>query len=246
MNILVTGDMGFIGSYLRKRLETYGHTVIGFDLQRGQDVSDIKVRTLLNCDYVVHLAAFADVRNSLKEPDLYWDNNVEKTRELQDKCERAQVPLIYASSSCVHQWHLSPYGTSKKINEATARPGQIGLRFTTVFGDGCREGMLYDRIKNNTLKSITNHTRDFIHVDDVVNAIVVLIRHRNQQEKLKPVYDIGRGIGVYLPDLINSLGMNIPVVDGLPCEAKDNTCDPRNMQELGWLATKNFFDYVRS
>lgn len=243
---MITGDMGFIGLHLRARLETYGHKVIGIDHKRDQDVSDIKIRTLIDCDYVVHLAAFADVRNSLKEPDLYWHNNVTLTTDLQRKCEKAQVPLIYASSSCVHQWHLSPYGTSKKINEETARPGQIGLRFTTVFGDGCREGMLFDRIKNNTLETITNHTRDFIHVDDVVTAIVVAIRHRNRQGDLKPVYEVGRGIGVYLPDLINKeLGMNIPVVDGLPCEAEDNTCDPIAMQELGWIANKNFIDYVR-
>ena len=33
---------------------------------------------IFQIDYVIHLAAYADVRQSLKEPEKYWTNNVEK------------------------------------------------------------------------------------------------------------------------------------------------------------------------
>jgi nucleoside-diphosphate-sugar epimerase len=130
------------------------------------------------------------------------------------------------------------------VNEQTAFENQVGLRFTTVYGDGCREGMLFDRIKHRTLTSITNHIRDFVHVEDVVDAITVFI---NQGlEGKKAFYDVGTGIGMRVNEIVNDhLNMNVPVNDGLPCEAKNNTCDPRNMQELGWLASKNFMDYVK-
>lgn len=244
MKVLVTGSHGFIGSYLVRHLRNLGHEAICVDLKIGKDVWEIKKRDLLEVGFVVHLAAFADVRRSLEEPDLYFHNNIRMTKDLQEKCHDTKTPMLYASSSCVHKWFLSPYGTSKMVNEQTAFENQIGLRFTTVYGDGCREGMLFDRIKNRTLTSITNHIRDFIHVEDVVDAIMVFIEQGLDGKR--PVYDIGTGISIKVDEMVNNyLGMNVPVVNGLPCEAQDNTCDPRNMQELGWLATKNFIDYVR-
>ena len=77
---------------------------------------------------------------------------------------------MYASSSCIHNWWLSPYGTSKKVNEETAFDKQVGLRFTTVYGDGARESMLIGKLLDGSIGYLTRHVRDFIHVDDVVEA----------------------------------------------------------------------------
>jgi nucleoside-diphosphate-sugar epimerase len=42
MTILVTGDEGFIGSHLKRRLNDLWHDVIGMDLKSGLDICDRK------------------------------------------------------------------------------------------------------------------------------------------------------------------------------------------------------------
>ena len=232
MKIALTGSRGFIGSHLKVRLEKEGHQVVEWDL-RQDPPQCIKDFNPYDCDYVIHLAAYADVRRSLDEPDLYWENNVENTKIIQRICHQNDIPLLYASSSCIHNWSLSPYGTSKKINELTAFGNQVALRFTTVYGDGARESMLIGKLLDGSIKYLTRHTRDFIHVTDVVEAITVIMSH--DISTLKPAYDIGTGVGNVVEELGALTGWEgIEVRDGDPCEAIDNTADITDIRALGW------------
>ena len=61
---------------------------------------------------------------------------------------------------------------SKYSLERIAPENSLGMRFTTVYGPNARESMLIPRILRNDVPYInTNHSRDFIHVDDLVRAI---------------------------------------------------------------------------
>ena len=52
--------------------------------------------------------------------------------------------------------------------EQLEHPNSLGLRFTTVYGPGARETMLIPKILKNDIDYLNvNHSRDFIHVDDV-------------------------------------------------------------------------------
>ena len=159
MKIALTGSRGFIGGHLMKRLLKEGHEVVEWDL-RQDPPKCIKDFDIFQIDYVIHLAAYADVRQSLKEPEKYWTNNVENTTRIQKICHYNNIPLLYASSSCIHNWWLSPYGISKKVNEETAFEGQVGLRFTTVYGDGARESMLIGKLLDGSISYLTRHVRD--------------------------------------------------------------------------------------
>ena len=121
MKVAITGSRGFIGSHLKTKLELEGHEVVEWDL-RQEPSKDIEDFSPGDVTHVVHLAAYADVRQSLKEPQKYWTNNVENTTRIQLICHHNNIPLLYASSSCIHQWWLSPYGTSKKVNEENLKP----------------------------------------------------------------------------------------------------------------------------
>lgn len=251
-HVTVTGSKGFIGSHLKNRLLGDGYEVGEWDRSLGKDVSNFDIEmicgtpvTAYETDIVVHLAASADVRKSIEEPDHYWENNVMNTKRVQDICYELKIPLIYASSSCIHAWSLSPYGTSKKINELTAHPGQIGLRFTTVYGPGARDTMLIPRILNNTLKYATNHRRDFIYINDVIDAIMVFINDKNSMKGYLPAYDIGTGRGVVVNELVSDLGYkDIPFQEGDPCEAPDNTANITDMKSLGWEPKTDIGDYM--
>lgn len=247
MNIAITGSSGFIGHHLKHYLELDGHHIIPWDRNIDRDISDFEIE---DAEFVIHLAADADVRRSIEEPDLYWDNNVTPTTRIQRLCHAANVPLLYASSSCIHQWHKSPYGISKKVNEETAFPGQVGLRFTTVYGDGARDSMFVGKLMRGELKYATNHVRDFIHVDDVVQAIdLIMLRilepHLFEGIPLRAAYDIGCGIGNTVSEVAR---IRMPGVDHKPgdtCEAQDNTADITYIQELGFKPTINVLDYVQ-
>ena len=80
MKVLVTGHRGFIGRYVfadwRREL---GFEVHGID--KPDDVGNFK-----GGDYglVIHLAAWADIRESLEKPEEYYINNVVKAKPIFD------------------------------------------------------------------------------------------------------------------------------------------------------------------
>ena len=242
MKVAITGSRGFIGGHLKTRLEKEGHEIVEWDLKQNPPKC-IKDFDINDISYVIHLAAYADVRKSLEEPQMYWKNNVENTTRIQKICGYNNIPLLYASSSCIHNWWLSPYGIIKKVNEETPFDHQVGLRFTTVYGDGARQSMLIGKLIDGTIGYLTRHIRDFVHVSDVVDAIVLLMS--KDIRSLKPAYDIGTGTGHVVEDLGLLAGWEgIEVTDGDPCEAQDNTADITDMKALGWEPKVKVEEYL--
>ena len=103
MNVLVTGSAGFIGSYLIKELLSQNYNVTGIDNLNDYYDIDLKLARLSNLkkigfkfykidinnikvlknfifkhdvDIIIHLAAQAGVRYSIKNPQAYFDNNI--------------------------------------------------------------------------------------------------------------------------------------------------------------------------
>jgi len=240
MKVSVTGSKGFIGSRLTQLLRDLGHDVIEWDRNISKN-RDISMWEPEGCDAVVHLAGYANVRNSLKEPEKYWYNNVELSKRLFNLASLYEMRIIYASSSCAKKWWLSPYGTSKKAMEEVAPKRSLGMRFTTVYGPGSRGDMLIGRIRDKTLKYVTNHTRDFIHVDDICNAIIKSLGN----SELNGIVDVGTGIGVKINELASSFDINVPLKDGDPCEASENVADIEVLVKTGWRPKYNVKEYIK-
>lgn len=234
MKVVVTGSSGFIGHHLCNSLMNDGYEIERWDKSVERDIKDFK----LNFDdqYVIHLAAIADVRRSIKYPEEYWLNNVTYTKNIQQECYEKSVPLIYASSSCAKKWWLSPYGTSKRVTEETARDNQIGLRFTTVYGDGARSSMFMERMRTGNIEYVTKHIRDFIHVSDVVDAIRLLMNKTMEKSLMNydGVYDVGTGEGVVVSELAKIGGYDLPIKEGNDCEAWENIADSERLRNMGW------------
>src|SRR5260370_19175942 len=118
MAILVTGGAGYIGSVVADLLHSRGEQVVVLDnLSRGHrqaipsDVpfypGDIGDRQLLgriagkhDLDACLHFAAFAYVGESVSDPGLYFQNNLQQGIALIDELKQAGVRRIVFSSSC--------------------------------------------------------------------------------------------------------------------------------------------------
>ena len=167
--ILVTGHRGFIGRYVfADWRRTHGYLVKGID--HPDDIVDFEPD-----DYqlVIHLAAWADIRESMERPEAYYVNNVAKAKPIFDWCAKTKTRLLYASSSAVdgNYWE-NPYAMSKWVNEQMAPANSAGMRFTTVYGPDSRNNMLYGMLKDGTAKYITNHKSIFLFIKNIYFSLI--------------------------------------------------------------------------
>jgi UDP-glucuronate 4-epimerase len=230
--VLVTGAAGFIGSFVAARLAAEGLDVIGCDNFNSYYTPKLKhdrVHALLGpaqveCrqveladaaqvkklfeefrpSLVVHLAAQAGVRYSLKNPSAYIQSNVVAFGHLLEACEKNQVQhLLYASSSSVYGANAKvPFHEDDKVDEpvslyaATKRADELmaysyshlygmpitGLRFFTVYGPWGRPDMAYFSFTEKMLLGETIPVfaegklhRDFTYIDDIVEGVLRLL-----------------------------------------------------------------------
>ena len=228
MNILITGNKGFVGSALQKRLEKLGHNIQGIDIKDGSQFDLLHYTNWpKEIDLVIHLAGKSGVRESHKDPASYWFHNVEASRKLFERY--ADTRIIYASSSTAYEPDLNPYAASKYVLEELAEryPNTLGMRFHTVYSADCpRENMFFKKLFNGTLEYTTKHYRDFVHLEDVLDAIEILI----VKDHVKGVLDIGTGNPVRIQDLAPDL----PVRLNTPGEREWTCANIEQMKALGW------------
>lgn len=256
MKILITGAAGMIGFHSAMQFRKAGHEVIGVDnfndyyevqLKKDRakilkeeydvDILPLDIKDVVwgdathNMDVVVHLAAYANPRHALAEPQPYIDTNITGTQRLIEGCELTETPVVYASSSCVmHGQPLpwtehdkgahqnNPYGWSKYVNECqfahSQVPASVGLRFFTVYGPYGRPDMALfkftDGIVNQTAIDVYNYgdmKRDFTYVDDIVQGVelVTYAMMDKKIEKTHDIFNIGYGQQVQLMDFIHRI-----------------------------------------
>lgn len=233
MRIFITGTSGFIGFHLAKKLLDNGHIVFGFDVMndyydvnlkknrnkillkykkyyflKGNIENYNKLKTVITKfkpEIIIHLAAQAGVRYSLKNPDKYLKSNLKGTFNILEVSRIIKIKhLIIGSSSSVYgankkfpfkEIHktdnqISFYAATKKSTESMAHSYSslwkipiTSLRFFTVYGPWGRPDMAYfkftQKIINNKIIEIYNKGkmfRDYTYIDDIINGIYLLLK----------------------------------------------------------------------
>jgi nucleoside-diphosphate-sugar epimerase len=230
MKILITGHEGFIGSNLYHYLIEKNYVVIGLDIKSG---NDILTCNLPDCDIVIHLAGVGGVRESIDDPAKYWQNNVEGTKRILD--HYSNIRVLVASSSSQYEPYLNPYAASKHIIEKILHSNVCFMRFHTVYGPVPRQGMFFDKLINNTLEYVTTHERDFVHIDDVCEAILLLLK----SNIVGPI-DVGSGHSIKISDIIQ----NLPIKDNPPYERKKTLANINLLTSLGFSPKHNVKDFI--
>jgi len=231
---MLTGHRGFIGTELLKRL-TKNHSVVGFDLVDGQDLLTVPLKERF--DLIIHLAGVAGLRDSFEDPKSYWYNNVEVMKRLLSIYGN-NTRILYASSSSAAEPELNPYAASKFLMEIAAAnyTNTLGMRFHTVYSANPRKGMFMQKLINNELEYTTNHYRDFIHLEDLCDAIELLI-----QSDFTDIIDIGTGN----PVLVSELAPTYPVKAATYGERQETRANTDKMESLGFRPKYDIQKFIK-
>jgi len=193
------------------------------------DIRDHKLLEKLVNDTtnVFHEAALASVQQSFNMKDEYFDVNVNGTENIFKLAKEYGFKVVYASSSSVYgnpknipikesdnRKPINPYAQTKLDGEYLAKKYSdmgvhiIGLRYFNVFGR--RQSKEYagviklflQRIQQKKSPKINGdglQTRDFVYIDDVVQANVLAmdsdINHK--------FFNVGSGLPISILDLAN-------------------------------------------
>ena len=259
MKILITGHKGYIGSKLYKKCLELGYYVKGIDLKDGEDILNCLPNE--SFDYVFHMAALPRVEYSVLNPSYTMKQNVLVTSVLLEWSRKNNVKrIIFSSSSAVYgdtqdkTEPKSPYGLHKLISELECRLyselynlDTVCLRYFNVYSEDQLFGGSYstaicawmEMIRTNKSLRIDGdgeQTRDFIHVNDVVEANIFCINYKDKFNG--NYYNIGSGKSIslnYIKDYINKYNkvewnMSQPRIG----DVKNTKADITKMLELGW------------
>ena len=171
--IIVTGEAGFIGSCLVRTLNDYGYNnlILADDfsdenknknLEGKQYTEKVERMDLIqwissnndSIDFVLHIGARTDTTEF--DQAIFYELNLNYSKNLWEKCANYQTPLIYASSAATYGMGqfgfddnhetieklqpLNPYGQSKNdfdkwvLRQNAKPPFWAGFKFFNVFG----------------------------------------------------------------------------------------------------------------
>lgn len=227
--VLITGHLGFVGKALTKQLKEK-YNVIGLDRKNG---NDILFCDLPDCDIVVHLAARTGVRESLLDHKDYWQVNVDGSKRILSHYHDKRV--LVASSSSQYEPHLNPYAASKHIMETIPHDNVCWMRFHTIYSSEPRSGMFFDKLFNRELEYVTDHERDFIHVDDICKAIELLLEH-----SFTGPLDVGTGKTIKISDICPTL----PIKNNTKYERTKTKADITTLSSFGFVPSVDIEEFI--
>lgn len=163
--ILVTGGLGYIGSHtvvelinagfkpviidnlsnssldVLQRIEKITDTRIQFekfDLRVKNDVTDF-FRENKEIEGIIHFAASKAVEESVRNPLLYYENNLHTLVYLLQECENQEIKNFIFSSSCTvyGEPDLLPITESAPVKEATSPYGNTKQISEEILRDTC-------------------------------------------------------------------------------------------------------------
>ena len=258
MRVMITGSSGYIGRKLDEALDAKGgDEIYTFDEpdmskweSRFEEAFDERF------DWVIHCGAIMDPNYT--EPDIF-QSNYECTKKIVDYCryyddKKNFIRLLFFSScQALHPCNFyawtkrcaSDYIESNLYNYTIVRPFVV---YGDEYGRFSKLSTVTKLIRGDLPVMFEPWIRDYIHVRDVVRAIVHII-----DNNVKGVYDLGTGKGYTARDLFETwygtFSDEIPPVAGPGSEhyPKGAPAELVAKELLPDFETRyNLFDYLES
>ncbi len=210
MKIGITGHLGFIGSQLVDKFKTRGDDVVIFD----GDIRNIETFENLDFtyDYFYHFASPSSQVQFLQNAEYCIDTTLTGFINVATACKRNNVKLVYPSTGILSHGNSNEYARCKSICEDYAQNmSSIGLRIFASYGPNEDRKQNYASVPYLFAKEIVNdrapvvfgdgnQLRDFIYIDDAVNAIIKIAENSE-----KKIVDIGSGVSVSFNEILNTI-----------------------------------------
>lgn len=227
MKILITGHSGFIGSYLQKKLEKTEHELILVDIANGTNICDWQqVKQYEGMAVIVHLANLSFVPASYEQPKKFYETNYLSTLNMLELCRLNNAKMVFFSSYIyghpqyqpIDENHptqaFNPYAQTKVICESLCegynRDFKVPItifRPFNIYGTGQNPDFLIPSIiqQAKTGKIVIKDDRpkrDYIHVEDIVDAIITAIETENTDKSIQK-YNLGSGLSYSVKEIVD-------------------------------------------
>lgn len=194
------------------------HNEPNFFLVSGFNSDFAGIFSKMQFDCCINCSGAASVPDSLLHPGQDYELNVYNVARILDAIRKYSptCKFINLSSAAVYGnpetlpvqessqiRPVSPYGIHKSMAEKLCEEfytffgiATCSLRIFSAFGDGLRKQLFWDVYRKSKLSDTIelfgtgNESRDYIYIDDIVNAIELVMQKSPFQSS---VYNIGRG-----------------------------------------------------
>jgi UDP-glucose 4-epimerase len=279
--ILVTGGAGYIGRHICRALGKA--EVVALDdlrntsraaLPPGVSLIQEELSTAridwTRVDAVVHCAGSSDVAQSVREPGLYWRNNLAAAASFFEGARGKTVvvsstaavygePVTLPISEDQPKIPTNPYGQTKLALEQMLRDYGVRLTVLRYFNAGGEDED--HRVETHLIPNVVraalsgepvtvygdgSNIRDFVHVDDLARAHVLAL-------EMPGIFNLGSGSGQTVLEVIDVArrvtGRTIDIVfkPARPGDPKALVADiSRARRILGWSPTQTLEDMIAS
>lgn len=202
------------------------------------DLRDIKALedmfSKYDIDTVVHLAAYAGVRPSIQNPQLYYDVNIMGTINLLECLRKYNIrKFVFASSSSVYGNNektpfseddavdnpISPYAASKKSGELVCHTyhhlydiSTACLRFFTVYGPRQRPDLAIRKFttlimndKEVPVYGDGSTERDYTYIKDIIDGVVKAIDWVDYKPARYGIFNLGESRTISILKMIETI-----------------------------------------
>lgn len=275
--VLITGGAGFVGSNLvhalkstntvvsidnyssgKQEREHEGATYINLDCRNIHSISDI-----FDPDIIYHFGEYSRVENSLKNPSLVFDNNIEGTYQIMKYSKEKKAKLVYAGSSTKFgddgkNKLESPYAITKSINTELVKNYCLWNKvdfaityFYNVYGDGENEdgefatviGIFKNLVKQGLPLKVVKpgtQTRNFTHISDIIDGLIKVGMFGNGDE-----YGIGSEESFSVLDVAKLFSDKIIMIPERKGNRMNSLLNCERTKELGWKSTQCLKNYIK-
>ena len=229
-----------------------------------QDIHQIwRTQALPRPRAVFHLGEYSRIWQSFDDFDYVWDSNMRGTKEVITFCHEYQAKLVYAGSSSKfgnagEDQHLSPYAWMKAKNIELLNNyarwfdlDYVVTYFYNVYGPrhikagkyatviGIFEA-LYEQGEPLTVRSPGTQTRDFTHVEDIVEGIIMCFEHGQGDD-----YQLGTGAEYSLLEIAKMFGGPYVITPEKKGERMHGKADLTRIHNLGWTPKHTLAEYIQ-